>query len=90
MSGRFHRGNTDYKLFCVPCTSCGNSTSKAYARRNDGECKACVTGECKRGLVCPTCGQHTLTAYQKARGYHCDSCTRDADPAGYAQEMRGL
>jgi hypothetical protein len=89
MAGRFHRGNTDFQRFCIPCTFCGSATSKAYARTHEGACKACTTGESKRGLVCPTCGGHTLTAYQKARGYHCDGCTREADPMGYAQELRG-
>lgn len=30
--------------WCVRCAECGGSTSRAYARRNDGRCKPCVTG----------------------------------------------
>jgi hypothetical protein len=90
MSG-YHQGMTDWKNFCCTCVSCGGSTSKQYARKNSGQCKACVTGvACPKGLVCPTCGERTLTSYQKARGYHCDSCTRESDPMGYAQELRGF
>lgn len=86
----YYAKKTSFQTFCTDCVSCSGSTSKSYARAHAGQCKACVTGEAKRGLVCPTCGEHTLTAYQKARGYHCDGCTRQADPMGYAMEVRGF
>jgi hypothetical protein len=82
----------NYNQFTTRCT-CGAITSKAFARANNGKCKACVTGIPKaepRGLECPTCHGFTLTAYQKKHGYHCDNCTREADPEGYRREVMGL
>ena len=32
------------KTFTQRCSKCGNFTSKVYARKNAGQCKACVTG----------------------------------------------
>ena len=79
-----------YKQFTISCVECGELTSRAYAKKSDGKCKACATGIPKQGLICPDCGEHTLTAYQKKNGYHCDSCTREADPEGYRREVMGL
>ena len=39
-------------------------------------------------ILCPDCGENYLTAYQIKHGYHCDSCTRNADPEGWAHEVR--
>ena len=69
-----------YKQYTVPC-SCGMLTSKAYAAKNNGKCKACATGEQKqeRLFICPDCGEKTLTNYQKLHHYHCDNCTREIE-----------
>ena len=78
-----------YLTRCV----CGATTSKAYARAHNGKCKTCFTGipsQHNKDLICPDCGEHTLTPYQKAHRYHCDNCTRNADPIGYINEVRGL
>lgn len=32
------------KSYLTTCKQCGRTTSKAYARKNNGACKACVTG----------------------------------------------
>lgn len=81
---------SNFARFLTSCTQCGGKTSRTYARANGGKCKECVTGEPRKGLVCPDCGEHTLTPYQKAHHYHCDNCTRNADPQGYINEVRGL
>lgn len=85
---------SNFKQFCVKCVTCLNTTSKAYARAHNGQCKACATGEptkskdiSKHPLLCPDCKEHLLTSYQKAHHYHCDSCTRNADPVGYYKEL---
>jgi len=70
--------------------TCGQKTNRAFARAHRGNCKACATGEPRKGLLCPDCGEYTLTPYQKANHYHCDACTRNADPQGYINEVRGL
>jgi hypothetical protein len=88
----FHRNyGSQFSQYLTTC-ACGNKTSKAFARKNDGKCKSCVTGveSTPRGLKCPTCGEMTLTSYQKAHHYHCDSCTRETDPEGYRRECMGL
>jgi hypothetical protein len=87
-----------YKQFTVSCT-CGQVTSRKYAREHGGKCKACVTGVPKaepkerdisnHPLLCPTCKTNLLSPYQKAHHYHCDSCTREADPMGYYNEVMG-
>lgn len=80
-----------FSQYQVNCKACGATTTKKYAREHDGHCKFCATGETSsKGLKCPTCGEYTLTAYQKAHGYHCDGCTRNADPVGWANEVRGF
>lgn len=89
----FHRnyGRTAHAAYITDC-ACGNKTSKAFARKNDGKCKACVTGveTVRRGHKCPDCETGTLTAYQAQHHYHCDNCTREADPEGYRREVMGL
>lgn len=32
------------KTFLTKCNQCGQTTSKTYARKNQGWCKSCVTG----------------------------------------------
>ena len=68
----------NYKQYTIPCIACGSLTSKAYAHKNEGKCKACSTGEPKqeRLFICPDCNEKTLTKYQKEHHYHCDNCTR--------------
>lgn len=75
--------------FCVRCSTCGSTTSRGYARANNGQCKGCATGE-ETLYRCPDCGEKRLTLYQKQHRYHCDSCTREADPQGYYNEVMGL
>jgi hypothetical protein len=91
MATRFHRGMTDYKLFCVKCSDCGGNTSKQYARSHQGKCKSCFTGEAQpyRGPKCPQCGA-PISAYKAAHHYVCERCTRENDPVGWANEVRGL
>jgi hypothetical protein len=88
----FRNYSSQYSQYLVKCTSCGGSTSKAFARKNAGNCKACVTGveTTKRGPRCPDCDTGVLTAYQAQHHYHCDNCTREADPEGYRREVMGL
>lgn len=74
--------------FCTSCSSCGATTSRAYARAHNGQCKGCVTGE-ETLYRCHDCGEKRLTAYQKRNRYHCDSCTRETDPCGWANEVMG-
>ena len=31
--------------YTTACNSCGNATSRKYAREHDGKCKQCTTGE---------------------------------------------
>jgi hypothetical protein len=78
-----------FKQYLCQCVTCENQTSKAYARTHNGQCKECVTGVSKQGMLCPDCREHTLTAYQKKNRHHCDSCTREADPVGSYNEMMG-
>jgi predicted RNA-binding Zn-ribbon protein involved in translation (DUF1610 family) len=69
--------------FLCPCSQCGASTSKKYAREHGGKCKTCVTGVDQTKLfTCPDCGEKRLTAYQKAHGYHCDTCTLNVETSG--------
>jgi predicted RNA-binding Zn-ribbon protein involved in translation (DUF1610 family) len=79
-------------VYLTKCVSCGANTSKKYARGSGGKCKECATGVPReeRLFVCPDCGERRLTLYQKQHRYHCDSCTRQADPVGYANEVRGF
>jgi len=84
-----------FKRFTVACNKCGNLTSRTYARQHNGQCKSCVTGISQpkasdRLYVCPDCGERRLTKYQKDHRYHCDQCTKEADPQGYINELRGL
>lgn len=94
---------SNYRQFCVTCP-CGKLTSRNYAAKNGGKCKACVTGvapaiapapaaKTNYRDLCPTCGDRTLTAYQKRHGYHCDACTREAEgpfgPVGGMDEHAG-
>jgi predicted RNA-binding Zn-ribbon protein involved in translation (DUF1610 family) len=73
----------NYQRFLTACVSCGQETSKSYARRNEGKCKMCVTGvDQTRYFVCPDCGERRLTAYQKKHHYHCDVCTRNVEQSG--------
>jgi hypothetical protein len=89
----FYHKQSNFHKFCVNCVICGQATSKAYARNNQGKCKSCVTGVerdiSKHPLLCPDCQEHLLTPYQKANRYHCDHCTREADPEGYRREVMG-
>lgn len=79
---------TNFERFCIRCVDCGATTSKAYARAHNGQCKSCVTGV-YHGPKCPDCGG-PISSYKLARGYHCDACTKQADPIGWANEVRGL
>lgn len=84
-----------YQQYLVRCIGCQSTTSKKFARANNGLCRSCITGQPRverevRGYRCPTCGEARLTAYQKQHHYHCDSCTREADPEGYRREVMGL
>lgn len=83
----------NYRQFTTRC-ACGALTSKAYARQHNGKCKSCATGEprdiSQHPLLCPTCKARLRTPYQKAHHYHCDHCTREADPIGYINELRGF
>lgn len=36
-----------FSQYLTNCICCGSATSKAYARKNAGKCKACVTGQPK-------------------------------------------
>lgn len=79
------------RQYLTSCATCGQRTSKAYAKSHNGNCKLCTTGEsgrkADRSYPCPDCGTGRISAYQKERGYHCDSCTRETDPVGWAREV---
>lgn len=79
---------TKFQQFCVNCSACGAGTSRKYAKEHDGKCKSCVTGVYS-GPKCPDCGG-PIEAWKLAKHYHCSRCTREADPEGYANEVRGM
>ena len=33
-----------YQVYCTACVQCASLTSKSYARKSEGKCKACFTG----------------------------------------------
>ena len=69
--------------YLTKCSGCNRTTSKSYALKNEGKCKACVTGFSQtRYYRCPDCFQMNLTSYQRAHGYHCDQCTRNMEQTG--------
>lgn len=77
-----------YLTNCVKCAQC---TSKHYARQHDGQCKSCVSGTTNEYYLpkCPDCGG-PISKWKLSQGYHCDACTRETDPIGYANEVKGL
>jgi len=76
--------------YLTKCNSCHRTTSRSYARNNNGNCKLCSEGVSGGAAYkCPDCGG-PLSAYQHAHHYHCDSCTRQADPVGWANEVNGM
>ena len=80
-----------YSQFQADCVLCGATTTKKFAREHDGKCKTCLTGvDQVRYYRCLDCGELRLTIYQKQHHYHCDTCTRETDPEGYANEVRGM
>ena len=79
-----------YKPFLTTCSVCGNTTSKKYATLHEGKCKTCSEGKGNPEMLCPDCGEHYLTPYQKRHHYHCEWCTRQTDPEGWANEVRGF
>jgi hypothetical protein len=38
----------DYKKFLCACVTCGQNTSKSFARAHAGQCKQCAEPETKR------------------------------------------
>lgn len=80
------------QYWSATCKSCGQLTTRKYAREHDGRCKMCTTGEQRREVTypCPDCTTGRITKYQKDHGYHCDQCTKTTDPEGYMRELRGL
>ena len=81
---------SNYKSFLCKCGKCGSNTSKKYAAQHAGQCKACANPSAKyTGPKCPDCGG-PISKSDLAKGYHCRQCTQDADPMGYANEVRGL
>lgn len=81
---------TNFQRFCTSCVSCGDSTSKSYARQHDGKCKSCVEPDAPyRGPKCPQCGA-PISAYKAKNHYVCEDCVRVNDPVGYANEVRGF
>ena len=76
-----------YNKYLTNCVSCGEATTKHFARSHEAKCKACFSGvEPKH--VCPDCGG-PISAWKLRQSYHCESCTRQADPVGYANEVMG-
>lgn len=81
----FHNRN---KVYLTSCRKCGGTTSKGFARHNDGQCKTCVTGEAPANAPkCPDCGG-PIAAWKIRKGYHCDACTRAIEgPAYFSNEI---
>lgn len=73
--------------YLTKCNTCGGNTSKAYARQHGGQCKKCADPD--SAAKCPDCGG-PISKSDLAKGYHCQVCTREADPVGYANEVRGF
>lgn len=75
------------KVYLTSCRKCSDTTSKSFAKHNDGYCKACVTGQpSASGAKCPDCGG-PIAAWKIHKGYHCDACTRAIEgPAYYDQQ----
>jgi hypothetical protein len=72
----FHRnyGRTAHAAYITDC-ACGNKTSKAYARKNGGKCKSCVTGvDQSKTDNTPTREQrildHGYQAYAREEGHY--------------------
>ena len=78
-----------FSKFQQECSTCGALTTKKYAREHDGNCKTCFTGVAPDGPKCPDCGG-PIEAWKLKKHYHCSNCTREADPEGYANEVRGM
>ena len=57
-------------MFCQPCVACNALTSKAFARANQGKCKACSTGLERAPLApkypCANCGASVTLAHEPA------------------------
>jgi hypothetical protein len=77
-----------FSQYLTNCVACGSNTSKKYAREHAGKCKGCETGVYS-GPKCPDC-DGPIERWKLAKGYHCSRCTREADPEGYANEVRGM
>ncbi len=76
--------------YLTKCALCQRTTSRSYAKAHGGQCKMCATGISGETTgKCPDCGG-PLSVFAHAHHYHCDSCTRQADPEGYANEVRGM
>ena len=81
---------SQFSQFLTDCATCGQRTSKAYARKHAGQCKSCAEPNAPyHGPKCPQCGA-PISAYKAAHHYVCESCYRVNDPVGYANEVRGL
>lgn len=82
---------SQFSQFQTNCSGCGATTTRKYAREHEGKCKTCVTGveQPTRGPKCSQCGA-PISAYKAAHHYVCDSCTRENDPIGWANEVRGM
>jgi len=79
-----------YQKYIVPCVLCQRFTSKAYAYKHNGQCKACVTGvEPKPKYTCRQCGSG-ISKFKHDHHYVCEECYKQNDPIGYANEVRGF
>ena len=59
--------------YLIRCTECGANTSKQYARKNNGRCKACVTGvtrESDAEYRTRTIIDHGYAAYAREEGHY--------------------
>lgn len=78
----FHNRN---KVYLTSCRKCGGTTSKSFAKHNDGNCKTCITGQpSTSGPKCPDC-DGPISAWKIRKGYHCDACTRAIEGPAYYQ-----
>ena len=73
--------------YLTSCVTCGQATTKHFAKSHEGNCKSCFSGNAER--KCPQCNVTPISRHKQQNGYVCESCYRENDPIGYSNEVRG-
>jgi hypothetical protein len=61
---------SNHKQFLTACSSCGATTSRAYARGHNGACKACTEGVNSRPTREQRILEHGYQAYAREEGHY--------------------